>query len=81
MQDIVSDLNEILSCVNWDYVTLPCLLDLVRTEPLFRKCDALYTAIKAQFNVRMDNDSIEAIEAAHNQFNCEPRFCYKFNTS
>ena len=69
MQDLISDLNEILQCVNWDYVTLPCLLDLVRSEPLFRKCEALNSAIKAQFKVRMDSDSIEAMEAAHNQFN------------
>ena len=67
--------------VNWDYVTLPCLLDALRSEPLFRRCEAFQNAIKAQFKVRLNCASTEAIEAAHNQFNCEPRFSYKFNMS
>ena len=45
--DLASDLNDILLSVNWDYVSLPCLLDILRSEPLFRKCDAFRAAIKA----------------------------------
>lgn len=45
--DLASDLNEILVNVNWDYVTLPCLLDVLRSEPMFRKCNAFRAAIKA----------------------------------
>ena len=45
--DLVSGLNEILANVNWDYVTLPCLLDILRSEPLFRKCDTFRAALKA----------------------------------
>lgn len=79
--DLVADLNEILLNVNWDYVTLPCLLDVLRTEPLFRKCDSFRVAVKAQFNIRINNASQDAIDAAHTSFNNEPRFCYKYNTS
>ena len=57
------------------------MLDVLRNEPLFRKCEAFQQAIKAQFAVRMNCKSKDAIDAAHNQFNSEPRFCYKFNTS
>ena len=67
--------------VNWDYVSLPCILDILRNEPIMRKCDAFKQAIKSQFAVRMNRDSTEAIDAAHNQFNSEPRFSYKYNTS
>jgi len=80
-RDLAAELNEILMNVNWDFVSLPCLLDLLRTEPMFRKCDSFRKAVKAQFKVRADCKNMEAIEAAHNQFNAEPRFCYKNNTS
>lgn len=53
-KNLVKDLNEILQNVNWDYVSLPCLLDVLRSEPLMRKCDAFKAAIKAQFEVRFD---------------------------
>ena len=29
-------LDEILMNVNWDFVTLPCLLDILRNEPIIR---------------------------------------------
>lgn len=38
--DLIADLNEVLINVNWDYVSLPCFLDLLRNEPMFRKCQA-----------------------------------------
>ena len=38
--DLIADLNEVLNNVNWDYVSLPCFLDLLRNEPMFRKCQA-----------------------------------------
>ena len=79
--DLINDLNEILSNVNWDFVSLPCLLDILRTEPLFRKCDAFRSALKAQFNIRLNSKSISAREAAKSPFNNEPRFSYKHNMS
>ena len=50
--------------VNWDYVSLPCLLDILRNEPLMRRCEAFQQAVKTQFAVRMNRDSQEAIDAA-----------------
>ena len=38
--NLTTDLNDVLVNVNWDYVSLPCMLDVLRTEPLFRKCEA-----------------------------------------
>ena len=70
-----------LANVNWDYVSLPCIIDLLRTEPIMRKCEAFQQAVKTQFAVRMNRESQDAIDAAHNHFNCEPRFSYKYNTS
>lgn len=40
VNDLISDLNEILANVNWDYTSLPCILDTLRNEPLIRKCPA-----------------------------------------
>ena len=31
------DLDEILSNVNWDFVSLPCLLDVIRNDPTIRQ--------------------------------------------
>lgn len=38
---LVADLNDILLNVNWDYVSLPCLLDILRNQPLMRQSSAL----------------------------------------
>lgn len=65
-KNLIKDLNEILQNVNWDYVSLPCILDVLRSEPLMRKCEAFQAAIKAQFEVRLDRTSQDAIDAAHN---------------
>ena len=64
-EDLIADLNEILTNINWDYVSLPCILDVLRSEPLFRKCEAFRKALKSQFNIRMNSGSTEAQEAAH----------------
>lgn len=63
--DLITDLNEILTNINWDYVSLPCILDVLRSEPLFRKCEAFRKALKSQFNIRMNSGSTEAQEAAN----------------
>ena len=31
-----AELSEILANVNWDFVSLPCILDVIRNEPLIR---------------------------------------------
>jgi hypothetical protein len=36
LANLQQDLSEVLPNVNWDFVSLPCLLDIVRSDPLLR---------------------------------------------
>ena len=75
------DLDEILMNVNWDFVSLPCLLDMVRNEPSIRQNKVFRQAMQAQLAVRNDRSSAEAIKLASSSFNSMPRFAYKHNKS
>lgn len=66
------DLMELLENVNWNYVTLQCLLDLIRNFPYIRRNPTFKKTIMKEFAMR-------------NKFNPEtsqldgPRFSYKYN--
>ena len=36
VRTLQEDLGEILHGVNWDYVSLPCIVDIIRSVPLLR---------------------------------------------
>ena len=78
-----TDLAEILPNVNWDFVSLPCILDIIRTIPIVSKNPVFKKAIKAQFEARRERSSQEAIEQmASTGLNvCEARYYYKYNKS
>ena len=67
-----TDLSELLDNVNWNYVTLSCLLDLIRNFPYVRRNMTFHRIINKEFAMR-------------NKFNPEttnldaPRFSYKYN--
>jgi hypothetical protein len=66
------DLMELLENVNWNYVSLPCILDLMRNFPYIRRNPTFRKTINKEFAMR-------------NKFNPEttqldgPRFSYKYN--
>ena len=66
------DLMELLENVNWNYVSLQCLLDLMRNFPYIRRNPTFKKTIMKEFAMR-------------NKFNPEttqldgPRFSYKYN--
>ena len=67
-----TDLSELLENVNWNFVTLSCLLDLIRNFPYVRRNMTFHKIINKEFTLR-------------NKFNAEtsnldaPRHCYKYN--
>jgi hypothetical protein len=66
------DLGELLDNVNWTYVSLQCLLDMIRNFPQIRRNSRFQTLVTKEFAFR-------------NKFNPEtsnmdaPRFCYKYS--
>lgn len=38
--DAIAGLTEVIQSVNWDFVSLPCMVDLVRTHAFFRQNSA-----------------------------------------
>jgi hypothetical protein len=66
-----SDISELLENVNWNYVTLTCILDLIRNFPLIRRNPTFHKVLNREFAMR-------------NKFNPEttkldpPRFSYKY---
>ncbi len=66
------DLVELLENVNWNYVSLSCLMDLIRNFPYVRRNPTFHKMINKEFALR-------------NKFNPEttnldpPRFSYKYN--
>ena len=50
--NVQSGLEEILMNVNWDFVSLPCLLDVMRNEPILRNNKVFKQALQAQLAVR-----------------------------
>lgn len=73
-ETLESDLRELLENVNWNYVTLPCFLDLTRNFPAIRRHPSFQKLMLKEFNMRF-------------KFNPEttnldpPRFSYKHNKS
>jgi hypothetical protein len=67
-----TDLSELLENVNWNFVTLSCLLDLIRNFPYVRRNMTFHKMLNKEFTMR-------------NKFNPEttnldaPRFSYKYN--
>ena len=63
---------ELLENVNWNFVTLPCVLDMIRNFPYLRRNARFQQLVTKEFAFR-------------NKFNPEqstmdaPRFCYKYN--
>lgn len=49
LRNFREDLNEVLQNVNWDFVSLPCLLDVLRSDPVLRQATAFQKAVRAQF--------------------------------
>lgn len=66
------DLGELLENVNWTYVSLQCLLDMIRNFPQIRRNSRFQALVTKEFAFR-------------NKFNPEtsnmdaPRFCYKYS--
>ena len=50
--NLQSDLSEILQNVNWDFVSLPCILDAIRNESILRTNSVFRKAVKTQFKER-----------------------------
>jgi hypothetical protein len=71
-QNLDKDLSELLENVNWNYVALPCLLDLIRNFACIRRNPTFHRILNKEFSLR-------------NKFNPEtsnldaPRFSYKYN--
>lgn len=71
-EGLEQDLSELLENVNWNYVSLPCMLDLIRNFPFIRRNLTFHKIITKEFALR-------------NKFNPEttnldaPRFSYKYN--
>jgi len=67
-----SDLIELLENVNWNFVSLQCILDLIRNFPYIRRNPTFHKMVNKEFAFR-------------NKFNAETsildplRFSYKYN--
>jgi hypothetical protein len=46
------DISELIENVNWNYVSLPCLLDLIRNFPQVRRNSTFHRIINKEFALR-----------------------------
>jgi hypothetical protein len=66
------DLTELLENVNWNYVSLPCILDMIRNFPSIRRNPTFHKTISKEFAFRHKfNPETSNLEAA--------RPSYKYN--
>ena len=66
------DVMELLENVNWNYVSVPCFLDLVRNFPLVRRNEAFHKILLKEFAFRIKfNPETAGLDP--------PRFSYKYN--
>jgi hypothetical protein len=47
-------LSELLAFVNWDYISLPLLIDVCKNQPLFRQNVTFSQVLQAQFALRQN---------------------------
>lgn len=90
---IADSINDLLNQVNWDYVSLPCILDVIRTQPLIRTSNVFRNMAYKQFTLRMarkdaqkaeqsdDENSSDSEQDDKKAPSAQPRFCYKYNRS
>lgn len=71
-ETLENDLKELLENVNWNYVTLPCFLDLIKNFSIIRRHPSFIKIVTKEFNMRAKfNPETTALDA--------PRFSYKYN--
>lgn len=46
--------------VNWDYVSLPCILDVIKNQPLVKKGEVFRREVYRQFVERNARKSLES---------------------
>jgi hypothetical protein len=91
-QRLSDAVSELLQQVNWDYVSLPCLLDVIRSKPMIRGCQSFRKEVYRQFIERMErkekskdsecsSDSEQDEEEEAKTIQSQPRYSYKYNKS
>ena len=67
-----TELEDLLSNVNWTYVSIPCFLDLIRSYPVIRRHPSFRSVVLKEFQFRLkfspDTSSLDP-----------PRFSYKYS--
>lgn len=63
-------INQIVCDVNWNYVSLPYLLDLAQSHPKLRANFEFYNIFETELKQRLFYDIAQKVE--------EPRFSYKY---
>lgn len=63
-QLVNAHLSDLLAFVNWDYITLPALLDVCRNQPLFRQNVVFAQVVQSQFALRQNMNDSAALKQA-----------------